>query len=204
MFATVHAQQDEKAKNILDQVRIKIGSFQSIQADFIFTMKSTELGINEKNEGNIILKGQKYCMDLPDVGMKMFSNGETTWNYMKDGNQVTITNISDASELMDPVGLFNIYEKGFNPKFLQETTVAGKTVYILELFPDNSNNMDVSKISVNIDKSTIMLQSVLLYGTDGNQYGIEIKNMATNKNFPDSEFVFDAGKFPDVEIIDLR
>jgi outer membrane lipoprotein-sorting protein len=204
MFAVVHARQDEKAKDILDRVSQKTSSLQSIQSDFFFTVKNTELGINEKNEGNIILKGQKYCIDLPDVGIKIFSNEETIWSYMKNGNQVTITNVSDSSEeLIDPSVLFNIYEKGFSPKFVKDTTVAGKAVHVLELFPDN-NTMDVSKVSVNIDKSTMMLQSLLLYGTDGNQYGIEIKNMATNKTFTDSDFVFDAGKFPDVEIIDLR
>ena len=204
MFVAVSAQQDEKAKNILDQVSQKTSSFQSIQADFSFIMKNTELGINEKNDGNIILKGKKYCIDLPDVGIKIFSNEKTLWNYMKTGNQVTITNIGDNGEdLMDPASLFNIYEKGFNSKFVKDSTVAGKAVHIIELLPDN-NAMDVSKVSVSIDKNTMMVQSASLYGTDGNQYIIEIKNMVTNKTFPDSDFVFDAGKFPDVEVIDLR
>jgi outer membrane lipoprotein-sorting protein len=49
-----------------------------------------------------------------------------------------------------------------------------------------------------------MIQSAQLFGTDGNTYGIIVKKMDTNKDFPDSEFVFDAKNFPDVEIIDLR
>jgi len=43
-----------------------------------------------------------------------------------------------------------------------------------------------------------------LFGTDGNIYGIVVKKMETNKDFPDTEFVFDAKKFTDVEVIDLR
>lgn len=204
MFVAVYAQQDEKAKSILYQVSKKTSSFQSIQADFAFTMKNNSLGINEKNNGNMVLKGQKYYIDLPDVGVKIFSNEETIWNYMKDGNQVAITNIGDGGqELMDPTVLFNIYEKGFKSKFVKDTTVAGKAIHVIELFPDNDAT-DISKISVNIDKSAMMLQSILMYDNGGNQYGIEIKNMVTNKTFPDSDFVFDAGKFPDVEVIDLR
>lgn len=204
MFAAVHARQDDKAKDILDRVSKTTSSFQSIQADFVFIMKNAVLGINEQNDGNIILKGQKYCIDLPGVGMKIFSNEETVWSYMTNGNQVMITNVSDSDEeIIDPSILFNIYDKGFNPRFVKDTTVAGKAVHVIELLPDN-NMMDFSKASVNIDKSTMMPQSLLLYGTDGNQYEIEIKNMATNKTFLDSDFVFDAGKFPDVEIIDLR
>jgi len=105
--------------------------------------------------------------------------------------------------LMDPAALFSIYEKDFNSKFVKDSTVAGKAIHIVELLPDN-DALDVSKISVNVDKNTMMIQSAILHSNDGNQYVIEIKNMVTNKNFPDSDFVFDAGKFPDVEVIDLR
>jgi len=205
MFVAVYAQQDERAKNILAQVSQKTSSFQSIQADFSFSMVNTILGINEKNDGNIVLKGKKYFLDIPDFGVKIFSDERTTWNYMKNGNQVTISNVGDNSDdLMDPASLLNIYEKGFNSRFVKDSTIAGKAVHIIELLPDNNNAMDVSRVNVNIDRNTMMVQSALLYGTDGNQYVIEIKNMVTNKNFPDSDFVFDAGKFLDVEIIDLR
>ena len=204
MFVAVSAQQDEKAKNILDQVSKQTSSFQSIQADFSFILKNTELGINEKNDGSIILKGKKYFIDLPDMGLKVFSNEKIRWNYMKNGNQVTVMNVGDDSEdLMDPAALFSIYEKDFNSKFVKDSTVAGKAIHIVELLPDN-DALDVSKISVNVDKNTMMIQSAILHSNDGNQYVIEIKNMVTNKNFPDSDFVFDAGKFPDVEVIDLR
>ena len=205
MFVAVYAQQDERAKNILAQVSQKTSSFQSIQADFSFSMVNTILGINEKNDGNIVLKGKKYFLDIPDFGVKIFSDERTTWNYMKNGNQVTISNVGDNSDdLMDPASLLNIYEKGFNSRFVKDSTIAGKAVHIIELLPDNNNAMDVSRVNVNIDRNTMMVQSAFLYGTDGNQYVIEIKNMVTNKNFPDSDFVFDAGKFLDVEIIDLR
>jgi outer membrane lipoprotein carrier protein len=202
-FLVVLAQQDEKSKNILDQVSKKTSSFQTIQADFSFTLKTPALGINEKNDGNIILKGQKYTIDLPGIGIKIYSNGKTTWSYMKNGNQVTISNFEDGDDLMDPASLFNIYEKGFKSKFINDATVGGKAVHVIELFPDN-DGMDVSKVSVNIDKATMMIQSAVLYSTDGNQYGIEVKNLATNKTFSDSNFVFDASKYPDIEIIDLR
>ena len=203
MVVIASAQQDERAKNILSQLGKTTSSFQSIQADFSFIMRNTELGINEKNDGNIILKGKKYSIDLPDIGLKIFSNETTVWNYMKTGNQVTITNVDDGDDLMNPAALFNIYEKGFNSKFVKDSTIAGKAIHIIELFPDN-DMIDISKVSVNIYQSNMMPQSVLLYANDGNQYVIEVKNIATNKPFPDSDFVFDTGKYPDVEVIDFR
>ena len=198
------AQQDEKAKGILDKVSEKTRSFSTILADFSFTMKNVEMEIDEKNEGSIKIKGQKYCVELPDVGINVFSDGTILWTYMKDGNQVTVSDVDgEGSELMDPSSIFSIYEKGFDSKFVAEKKAGAKTVYQIDLFPD-SDEHDVSKITLLIDKATLMIHSALLYGTDGNLYGIEVKKMKTNIDFPDSEFVFDASKYGDVEIIDFR
>ncbi len=198
------AQQDAKAKGILDEVSVKTRSFKTISADFSFSMVNKAMSINEKNDGSIKLKGQKYFVDLPGAGIKVYSDGKTNWNYMKQGNQVTISTIDeDSGELMDPSSLFSIYEKGFTSKFVAEKTVAGKVVYQIDLFPDKKE-YDVSKISIEINKTTMMIQSAQLFGTDGNLYGIVVKKMETNKDFQDAEFAFDAKKIPDVEIIDLR
>ena len=198
------AQQDAKAKSILDEVSSKTRSFKTISADFSFSMENKAMSINERNDGSIKLKGQKYFVDLPGAGIKVYSDGKTNWNYMKQGNQVTISAIDkNSGELMDPTSLFTIYEKGFSSKFIAEKTVGGKVFYQIELFPDKKD-FDVSKISIEINKTTMMIQSAQLFGTDGNLYGIVVKKMETDKDFADTEFFFDAKKFPDVEIIDLR
>ena len=106
------AQQDTKAKQILDEVSTKTRSLETISVDFIFTMENNAMDIHEKNAGKLQLKGQKYVVDLPELGVKVFSDGQTLWNYMEDGNQVTISNLEDGgSELMDPSTVFTIYEK---------------------------------------------------------------------------------------------
>lgn len=199
-----NAQEDAKAKDILDKVSEKTRSYKSIAADFVFTMENNEMDIDERNKGTIKLKDRKYAVVLPDLGARVFSDGTTLWSYMKNGNQVTISNIDDeSSELMDPSSLFSIYEKGFKSKFVAEKTEGGKTLYEIDLFPDESVH-DVSKVTVMIDKASMMLNSAQLLGTDGNLYGIEVSKLETDKNFPDSDFVFDPSKYDDVEIIDFR
>lgn len=201
---TVCAQTDTKAKEILDQVSAKTKTFTSMSADFVFSMVNKEMEINEQNEGTIKVKGKKYMVSLPGTGLEIYSNGETIWNYMKEGNQVTITNVEDAgSELMDPSSIFSIYERGFRSKFIAEKKEGNKTLYQIELYPD-SDEFQVEKIEVNIDKATMFLNSATLYGTDENLYGIVVKKMETNESFADSDFVFDKSKHADVEVIDLR
>lgn len=200
----VNAQSDAKAKEILDEVSAKTKTFKSMSADFNFSMVNKEMDIDEKNAGTIKVKGQKYKVTLTGAGVEIYSDGNTIWNYMKDGNQVTITDAEEAgSELMDPSSIFSIYERGFRSKYIGEKQVGGKTLYQIELFPD-SDEYQVTKIEVSINKATLMLDAATLHSTDGNLYGIVVKKMETNTNLQDSDFVFDASKHPDVEVIDLR
>jgi outer membrane lipoprotein-sorting protein len=198
------AQQDTKAKQILEEVSKNTRSVNTISADFVFLMENKEMEISERNEGSIKLKGQKYVVDLPDLGVKVFSDGKTLWNYMEDGNQVTISNMEDGgSELMDPSSVFTIYEKGFQAKYVGEKKIGNEMVYQIELFPDTEEH-EVSKILLSVGQSDKMIKSALLYGTDGNIYGIEVKKMDTLTELPDSYFVFNASDYADIEIIDFR
>ncbi len=200
----LNAQTDAKAKQILDQTSQKTRSLKTISADFTFSMQNTQMKINETNNGTIKLKGNKYVVEIPGVGLKVFADGKTSWNYMKPGNQVTIAPIDEnSSELMDPSSVFTIYEKGFKSKFIAEKTVDGKPVYQIELYPDKTE-FEVSKITIEINKSTSMIQSALLNGTDGNTYTIKVNKFEPNREIPDAEFIFDAKKYPGVEVIDLR
>lgn len=198
------AQSDTKATQILEEVSAKTKTFKSMSADFVFSMDNDEMDIHEKNEGSIIVKGQKYVVKLPDLGVEVFSDGQTIWNYMKDGNQVTISSLEDSeNELMDPSSIFSIYERGFRSEFVAEKQEDNKTIYKINLYPDEEE-YQVTKIEVAIDKASLMLSSATLYATDENLYSIVVKKMEPNKEFADSEFVFDESKYGDLEVIDFR
>ncbi len=198
------AAQDRKAENILEEVSEKTRSYETVSVDFIFSMDNEEMEIHEENEGSIQLKGQKYMVNLPDIGIKVYSDGVTVWNYMEDGNQVTISSIdAESNELMNPSALFNIYERDFKSSYIGEKNIGGETFHEIELSP-GKEEQDVEKIRLLIDKSEMMLSSATLYGNDGNLYGIKMKNMQTDVGLPDDYFDFDPSEYGDIEIIDFR
>lgn len=198
------AQQDAKAKQILSDVSAKMRSLETISVDFNFTMENKAFDMKEKNTGRLELKGQKYIVDLPDVGIKVFSDGKNLWNYMEDGNQVTITYLEDSeSELMNPSTIFTIYEKGFRSKYIGEKKENNKTYHQIELFPD-SPEYEIEKILLLVDKTDNIIKSAIMHGTDKNLYGVEITRLETGKSLPDSHFVFNPKNYKDIEVIDFR
>jgi outer membrane lipoprotein-sorting protein len=198
------AQQDSKAKEILDEVSRNTRSWKSVSADFIYSMENNEMDIHEKNEGSIRMKGEKYVVVLPGIGWEIYSDGKTIWNYMKDGNQVTISDMdSGGNDLMTPSALFTIYEQGFRPKLTGEKMIGDQACYEIELYPD-SEAFDVTRIVLNISKSDKMIKSARLYGTDENLYGIEVTKIHTGDVIPDEFFVFQSQEHDDIEVIDFR
>ncbi|MDD4757182.1 MAG: outer membrane lipoprotein carrier protein LolA [Prolixibacteraceae bacterium] len=200
----VNGQQDIKARQILEEVSKKTRSYKNLSAEFIFSMENKEMDIDEKNEGSLKMNGQKYVVDLPAIGIKVFSDGQTIWNYMKDGNQVTISNTGDqGSEFLDPSSIFNIYEKGFISKLTGEKKEGKKSYYQIELTPEKPGS-DITKIIISIDKAEMMVSSANFHSTDGNLYGVKIKKLDTDIDLPDSFFVFNTNEYEDVEVIDFR
>jgi len=88
---TTDAQQDAKAKGILDQVSQKTRSYKTIAADFSFALENKAMNINEVNDGSIIIKGDQYHVEIPGSGVKVFSNGKEEMNFSIENGELTPT-----------------------------------------------------------------------------------------------------------------
>jgi outer membrane lipoprotein carrier protein len=204
IFFSVSAQVDQKARQILEQASKKMQSFQTISVDFTFTMENAKMKIHEKNSGLLLMKGEKYQVKLPDLGMLVFSDGKTVWNYMKEANQVTISNAGEEGQgIIDPTTIFNVYQEGFTYKFIEDKSVNGKLISYVELVPVDKTK-EYSKMVAGIEKEKQLIFSLVTFGKDENQYGIYVNDFKSNQPIADSDFVFNKAKFGDVEVVDFR
>jgi outer membrane lipoprotein-sorting protein len=199
-----YAQQDTKAKEILEKVSKTTQSLASLDAKFSFEMENKAENVKDKNVGSIVLKGKKYKLNIPQLGTQITCDGKTIWTYMTNSNEVTIANLDDATdELMDPAKIFTIYEKGFNYKFLSETVDAGVPVYNIELTPQKPSG-DIQKIKLMIDKQKMLIHGAVMNGKDGNIINVIVTQLKTDGVYTDSDFVFDSKKFKGIEVVDMR
>jgi outer membrane lipoprotein-sorting protein len=198
------AQNDQKARQILEQASNKMQSLQTISVSFTFTMENAKMKINEKNSGFLLMKGQKYQVSLPDMGMQVFSDGVTVWNYMKEANQVTLSKAGEEGQgVVDPTTIFNVYQQGFDYKFLEEKTQNGKVIDFIELVPQDKTK-EFTRMVAGIDKEKQLVNSLVTYGKDGNLYGIYVTEFKSNIPVAETEFVFNKAKYPNAEIVDFR
>ena len=66
------AQQDSKAKEILDKLSQTTKSYKTIQIDFSFTLENKSGSVTETNEGWVALKGKNYGYICPQWGWRFF------------------------------------------------------------------------------------------------------------------------------------
>lgn len=196
---SVVAQEDTKAKGILDKLSAKTKSYKTIKADFQFTMINKSEGTNESQTGKIEIKGEKYFLSIS--GQDVISDGKNMWTILKDAEEVQINEIDEEDEdAISPNKIFTLYEKGFKYKYVKED----KGMHIINLYPKAAADKSYHRIALYINKVKNEISKLIVYGKDGNTTTYNIKSFTADSTIPDTRFSFNKAKYSSYEIIDLR
>jgi outer membrane lipoprotein carrier protein len=191
---------DKKAKDILDGAAKKIQAFKTIKIDFTFS-DADEGKEGTSRKGRVWLKGSKY--QLRFAGQEVFCDGKTKWTYIKDAEEVHITNVKDDDdELANPINLLKNYQRRFSGRWIKEETYKGKKIDVVDLYPKKKKGYH--RVRLRIEKSTLQIVSTSVYHVNNTSQTIDVDKFVTNEAISDDYFKWDAKKHPNVEEIDLR
>lgn len=204
---------DPKAKSVLDKVSAKADECSTIKANFSYSMENVMEKTKDTHEGSFISKGNKYVISL--MGSDVYFDGKTRWTHLKDADEVNITEPDMSEEnFLNPTYIFVFYKKGYKYKYVQETTVNGKKMHEIDLFPEKPEQKDVYKekpkqkdftrVKLLVEKETDQIYQVKVFGRDGTNYTITVTKLTPNEPIEDKKFAFDVAAHPDLEVIDLR
>lgn len=188
--------QDQRAKSILDKLSKKTSAYSSIEAHFTNNFSSPAADLNESQSGIIYLQGDAFKLELD--AQTIISDGETNWIYLKDEEEVNITEDEEDENEISPSKIFTIYEEGYKYQFVKEDSKN----YHINLFPEESGAF--TRIELFIDKAKMQISSFVMVDKQGSLYSYIINSFIPNKSFSTNFFQFDVSKFPNVDVIDLR
>jgi outer membrane lipoprotein carrier protein len=191
---------DKKSNEILDRLTKKTEACNSIKAEFSYIMKNTDAGIDEKTEGTLYVKGDKYRLLI--AGQVVISDGATTWTYIKDSEEVQINSVDNSEESITPNKLLTSYNKDYKSKFVKESFQYGTTVNIVDLTPIVGKSY--SSVRVIIDKAKDQLLEITIFDKNGSTYSYIINKFEPNAAVSDSQFEFNKTEFPGADIVDMR
>jgi outer membrane lipoprotein-sorting protein len=195
----ITGQTDPEAIKILD--KFSENALKAPSVSMKFKMITTNLTDNTTDslEGSVILSKDRYRLDLPDN--TVWFNGETSWSYLSEEKEVTITKADKKDNTFQsrPSLIFSLYKKGYKSRLIEERTDS----YIIDLYPEDIKS-ELLRVRLSIGKSLFNLISLEYKRKDGvintlhvNEYNLKVKPEADT-------FIFQPGKYKDTEVIDMR
>jgi outer membrane lipoprotein carrier protein len=199
--ASLRAQYDPKALEILEAMSKKYKAIPSFEASFSYTLTNETEKINEEFKGKMMVKGDKYRLSLPE--QEVINNGTTVWTYLPEAKEVNIDNFDPNSEDINPSKFFEIYKKGFKYLYLEDKTEGGVVCEVVDLVPEK-RDAQYFKVRMNIVKKDKSIHSWIMFDKAGNLYKYSITKFNAAAKIEDATFTFDTKKYPGVEVVDLR
>ena len=179
----------QTAKSVLDKAAATVTVKEGVKANFKMTTS------NGTTSGTLLLKGRKFHATTPVA--TIWFDGKTQWTYIKNNDEVNISNPTEAQlQAINPYNFINLYKKGYNATLNK----SGKDYVVHMTATDKSKKIQELFVSVN-KTSYHPTQVKLLQGKKWTVFDIsDLKR----QNIPDSQFQFNSKDFPNAEIIDLR
>jgi len=200
LVISVYSQgKDTKSSELLDEVSAKVKSYKSIKVDFSCSMINVKAKVNEEKTGSLLVADDKYRLNA--AGRIIFSDGKAIWTYIESSNEVQIHSMEDTDDAMTPSKLFTSYNFNYKSKIIKEKN-QDSNIELIELIPIKQKN--ITKAILGIDKNKKQVKSFSLFDKSGSIYIYKITKYQTDVPVQSSDFIFDASKFPGVDIEDMR
>lgn len=194
-------QNDSRAEKTLNEMSKKYQAMKAYSASFSQTLENPNSKIKETIKGDITVMGNKFRLAMD--GHEVINNGTTIWTFMKNENEVNISDYDPADEEITPNQIYNMYQKGYKYNFLREEKQGGQVYEIIELTPEDRSN-PVFKVELTINQKDKTLKSWKMFRNNGNRYTYDITNFVANPPVAANDFTFDKAKYKGVKVIDLR
>ncbi|MBK9175789.1 MAG: outer membrane lipoprotein carrier protein LolA [Flavobacteriales bacterium] len=197
------AQDDPKSKAVVDRLMTQAKTWTGFEADFTSRLQSAKDKLDVKQEGNMKVKGKRFRLVLDKN--TIINDGTTLYTYSKETNEVTLSDPAEMDQELDPSKVFTQYEKGYKSQFVEEKADAsGAMTQVVKLFPIDPAKKPFHTVILTVEKAKGEPRSVQVLYKDGNVVTYTVKKFTANPELADALFTFDKGKYPGLEVNDMR
>ena len=138
------------------------------------------------------------------VGQEIYNNGKEVYTYVKETNEVNVTDYNPADEAdFSPSKIYSIYKKGYKYLFKEELKQGAQVFEVVELSP-TAKSGSVAKIQITVNKNDKSIKSWKIWDKKGKTTLFRVDKFVPNFQATDAMFTFDKTKYPGVEVVDLR
>lgn len=209
-FKLPKLEKDPETKAFLDKLSAKNRN-QNMRVKFQMVLEDKRNQKNEKKEGIVYLKGDKYKLFIYGSKTEVIFDGKTMISYIRtfqDGEvfeEVTYTNPDPADRnSITPANIFSFYEEGYYYKIVADIEQDGRKLKVIDFIPENRDNATVSRIRLKVDTQKNQIYTVKSLGKSGQDFLIKLTEIKTGVTIPESLFTFDESQHPNIIVNDMR
>lgn len=187
-------------QTLLKQASEKAAAYQSISANFIYSLKNVSAKLDDSQKGKIMVKGDKYRLEVAQ--QIILYDGKAIYTIMPDAKEVQINNLEDMDNAITPNKIFTDYHKNFTAKSVTEKTVKGVVCQEIEL--ESVRKKEFVKAVLTIVKSDLTPQEIQMTDKKGTIHTYTVESFKANQPIEDAVFTFKASDYKGYEVIDMR
>jgi len=196
--STTFAQNDAKAKSLLNEVSQKVKSYNNIAIDFKYVLENASENIKQETRGDVTMQGEKYKLNI--LGITRVFDGSKLYTISPEDEEVTISSENSSEEgTITPSKMLSFYEDGFTYKLDITQNVRGRKIQYVKLTPIDSQ-ATIKYILLGIDAQTKHIYNLIEIGRNGTKTTLTVNSFKTNEPISKTLFTFDENKYKDYYI----
>lgn len=188
--------QNESIDVVVDKIQKKYEEIEDFHADF--TQEATVKALNtvQKSDGEVWFKkpGKMRWNYYEPYKDQIVSDGRTLWFYNEEEKQVIespLNQVSDTESTSTLLSGLGKIKDLYKTSFTESGEFEADGSYLIDLRPKEEGE-DYNKVTLAINKSTMMVNTLYLYDPFGNLTKVLLKNVEVDKGVSDSLFDFKA------------
>jgi len=164
-----------------------------------FRLVTNDKSNSQSSSGTFTIKGNRFVLEMD--ALKAWFDGKTQWSYVAQSNEVSITEPTEK-ELAEtnPMAILSGFKSRCSIKF---SAIKSATDYCIDMIP-KLKDKNISKIEVQVNKSTGNLISIKLNNKNGSSTILKLTNFQKGLKVSDNTFVFNQSRYKGVVVNDLR
>lgn len=157
----------------------------------------------ETFQGKFYKTGENYLVDLKEY--TLISDGKIQYTIQEQNKEVQITELDDESmELSSPSGILKyLSQNEFKYFDKSELKQGGKALRIIEMIPEDRES-DYFKIRFSFEEGDNLLKYIEIFARDGTRVQLTVEKTLFSGKFSPGSITWDAEKYKDYYIEDLR